>query len=227
MPPPRPFRSGRRKAFALFVALLAAARLQAADVTFKITDQKNEPVADAVVSLVRLDPSTDSPAAQGPVTAEKIEIEQQGEEFIPYVTAVQVGSTVWLPNREKKVEHHVFAQSPAKEFEFPLYKPGTAESVVFDQPGVVAIGCNIHEWMLAYVVVLKTRLFAVTPASGLAVVSDVPAGRYRAEVWHPRRPDGATQAITVTQATPLVAIKLDLKRDQRVRRIPEKSGRGY
>jgi plastocyanin len=155
------------------------------------------------------------------------EIAQRGKEFQPYVTAIQVGTTVRFPNRDE-VEHHVYSLSKAKKFEFPLYKPGMAEEIVFDQAGVVVVGCNIHDWMAAYVVVLATPWFAVTAADGAAMLSAVPAGRYRAEIWQPRLKEKITREVVVTDGAPAapLAFNLALKPDQR-RRAPEAGGNGY
>ena len=86
-------------------------------------------------------------------------IDQRDKQFIPYVTALQVGTSVWFANTDK-IRHHVYSFSPAKKFELPLYAGVPAEPVVFDQPGFVTLGCNIHDWMIAYVAVLTTPYFA-------------------------------------------------------------------
>ncbi|MDO8542901.1 MAG: methylamine utilization protein [Opitutaceae bacterium] len=199
--------------------------LPAAEVAFKVVDQKNQPVVDAVVSLVPLD-GTAPPAVAS--TSPPLEIEQKRQEFIPYVTAIRAGTAIRFPNRDT-VEHHAYSQSPARKFELPLYKPGRAETLLFERPGVVTVGCNIHDWMIAYVVVLSTPWLALTPAPGEITLGNVPAGRYRAEVWHPRLAKVQTREITVApSANPApVSFQLTLKADQRVRRAPDASGRGY
>jgi plastocyanin len=200
----------------LALLLTAALRLAAADVACKLTDQNGAPVADAVVSLKRLD--TPEPAiAPAGTTAEII---QQDKEFIPYVTAVQVGTTMHFPNRDK-VQHHVYSLSKAKKFELPLYSGEEKGGVLFDQPGVVTIGCNIHDWMIAYVIVLPTPHFAKTGPAGAATLS-VPAGRYHLEIWQPRLAQPLTQEITVTDTTSTsLAFTLVLKPDHRIPRPPD------
>jgi len=194
----------------------------AADVRFLVTDAKGAPVADAVVSLTPLE--TTVPAPAGP--AEPHEITQQNKEFVPYVTAVRVGTTVRFPNRDK-VEHHVYSLSEAKKFEFPLYKPGKAEEITFDRPGVVIVGCSIHDWMAAYVVVLATPWFAVTPADGAATLHHLPPGRYRAEVWQPRLAESVMREVVVTEnAAEPFSFQLRLRADLR-RRAPLPGRGGY
>src|SRR4051812_9085064 len=127
------------------IFLGAAACLPGAEVSFKFVDSKGEPIANAVVSLVPLD----APAkiAQSPTP---LEIAQSGQEFSDLVTPIVVGTAVVFPNRDD-CSHQVYSQSPVKKFALPLYKPGSSGTVVFEQPGVVAVGCNIHDWMLAYI----------------------------------------------------------------------------
>lgn len=204
------------------VFAVAAARVVAGDVAFALTDPQGAPIADAVVSLVALD----SPAKITPPTA-PLAIAQSGQEFLTFVTPVVVGTTVNFPN-EDRVSHQVYSLSPAKKFAFPLYKPGTHGTVVFDRPGVVVLGCNIHDWMLAYVVVLETPWFAKTAAAGTATIAGAPPGRYRAEVWHPRLAKTETRELTLADgAAPPQNFTLALKPDRRIRRTPKSAGGGY
>ena len=124
----------RPLAFACLL-LLTLAHAIAGDVAFTLTDAKGAPVADAVVSLIPLD----TPVKPVPPVA-PLEIVQTGQEFSPLVTPVVVGTTVVFPNRDT-VGHQVYSISkPTKVFTFPIYQPGSSDSVVFDQTGVVAIG---------------------------------------------------------------------------------------
>lgn len=113
-------------------------------------------------------------------------IEQQNREFRPYLTIVQTGTAIEFPNSDP-VKHHVYSFSPAKPFEIKLYAGKPMQPVVFDKPGDVALGCNIHDWMEAYVLVVDTPYFAKTSAAGLARLEQLPAGRYRLRLWHPRQ----------------------------------------
>jgi len=206
---------------ACFVALFS--RAAAGEVVFKLTDAKGAPVADAVVSLVPLD----APAKLTPPET-PVEIAQLDKEFQSLVTPLVVGSTVNFPNNDRDVAHQVYSQSEVKKFALPLYKPGRSGNVVFDRPGVVVVGCNIHAWMLAYVVVLETPWFAKSGADGTATITRAPPGRYRAEVWHPTLKKNETREITVTDgASPALAFSLAAKPIPRIRRTPGASGGGY
>jgi len=200
----------------LAAALLLAANLPAAETTLAVRVTHGDlPVADAVVSLVPLD-------APAPLrdTAEAV-VAQEDKEFDPYVTPVVIGTRITFPNRDT-VQHHIYSLSKPKRFEKPLYASGASESVLFDQPGVVALGCNIHDWMIAYVVVLPTPWFAKTGAEGSAQLAGAPPGRYRLEVWHPRLPRPVLREITLGAGDPAAeTVALTLKADRRIRRAPE------
>jgi hypothetical protein len=112
-------------------------------------------------------------------------------QFQPRVLAVTVGTPISFPNRDS-VRHHVYSFSPAKPFEIRLYGGSSPPPVVFDKPGVVVLGCNIHDNMAGWIVVLETPYQVRTDAKGTGVISDVPAGSYQLRVWHPVLPAGAS-----------------------------------
>lgn len=200
--------------------LLAGGR--AAEIDCTITNAKGGgPLPEAVVSLVPLD----HPAPPPPADA-KAEIAQEGQEFYGYVTVVQAGTRVVFPNRDN-VQHHVYSLSKPKKFEFPLYNPGQAEALVFEAEGLVTLGCNIHDWMIAYLLVVPTPWFAKSDQAGRLHVT-APAGRYRLEVWHPRLREPVAEEITLGDAAPAIrAFPLTLKPERRIRRATPGRAGGY
>jgi plastocyanin len=210
-------------AFAAALLLSPAPGLAASgQVRVEIKDPKGAAVADAVASLVPLD----APAKPVP-PAEPVLITQVDQEFQPYVTAVPVGARVNFPNRDH-VQHHVYSLSKTKAFDIPLYRGESKEIIVFEQPGVVTIGCNIHDWMSAHIVVLATPYFAKSGTDGLVPLQGLPAGRYRLEVWHPRIAAMLTREVTVSAAdTATQVIAVTLRPDRRIRRAPEAGGGAY
>ncbi|MDD5199348.1 MAG: methylamine utilization protein [Terrimicrobiaceae bacterium] len=161
---------------AALVLGIGAAR--AADVTVLAKDDKGRAVPDAAVWVEQ----AGKQARPKPV---ETEIVQNHRQFIPRVTVIPVGSSVQFPNRDT-VQHHVYSFSPARTFELPLYIGESPRTINFDQAGVVTLGCNIHDWMSASIVVVNTPFFAVTDAGGRAVVRGVPGGDVVIHVWHPR-----------------------------------------
>ena len=156
---------------------LAAGPAGADTLNVKVSDQSGKPLVDAVVMALPARPAPPVRPRPRPMA-----IEQKDREFLPFVTAVQVGTAVTFPNRDPLL-HHVYSFSPAKVFEIKLYT-GDSPSVLFDKPGPVALGCNIHDWMEAHIYVSPTPYFAKTDAQGQAHIT-LPAGSYALETWHP------------------------------------------
>ena len=205
----------------LVYSSVAATAAAGGSVRIEIKDPKGAPVADAVASLVPLD---GAPTLTPPT--EPVVIVQNNEEFQPYVTAIVTGTRVSFPNRDK-IQHHVYSQSKPKTFEIPLYRGEAKEAVLFDQPGVVTLGCNIHDWMVAYVMVLATPYFAKSAADGSVPLAALPAGRYRLEVWHPRATETVTRELAISNDPATQVISVTLKADRRIRRAPETGAGGY
>lgn len=129
-------------------------------------------------------------------------MDQKNRTFIPHVLPVQTGTKVQFPNSDD-IRHHVYSFSPAKPFQLPLYKGTPATPELFDRAGVVTLGCNIHDQMSAFIVIVDTPHFAKTPASGKATLSDLEPGRYTVRVWYPdMREEPAAQSITVKAGEP-------------------------
>ena len=175
---------------ALLAAMLVACHAGAASLEVRVRDAAGAPVADAAVYAV---------PASGPVdarSARAVAIEQVEREFVPYMTVVQTNTPVSFPNRDP-IQHHVYSFSPAKPFEIKLYT-GNSPEILLDRPGVVTLGCNIHDWMIGYVVVVPTPYFARTDAGGVARLREVPGGSYEVRAFHPnQRVAAAAQPVTL------------------------------
>jgi plastocyanin len=167
-----------RIALLALAGLLAQGHAQAATVLAQILDAAGAPLRDAAVYLV---PTASAKRAFAPARAV---IEQRDRDFIPFVTVVRTGTAVTFPNRDQTM-HHVYSFSPAKSFQIKLYEGDPPNPIVFDKPGVVAVGCNIHDWMQAYVLVVNTPHFALTDDSGRARIEGLGNGAYVVHVWHP------------------------------------------
>ncbi|MCX6938478.1 MAG: methylamine utilization protein [Verrucomicrobia bacterium] len=181
-----------------------------------VVDAAGELVSDVVLSLTPLDGQAMPPSVAG-----EAKISQIKQEYSPYVTAVRTGTPVEFPNLDT-IQHHIYSVSKPKRFEIPLYEPGRSEVVTFDQPGLVVIGCNIHDWMSAYVLVLDTPWFGKTTADGRVSLADLPSGRYRLELWHPRVSKPLSREVTLgtTSGAEPLRLTLALRPDRRLRRAP-------
>jgi len=204
----------------LLVAIFFAADVVAGSLEITVKDDKGSPLSDAVVY------ATGGTAAPPRKTAV---IDQRDKQFVPYVTALQAGTAVMFPNSDN-IRHHVYSFSPAKKFELPLYSGVPAESVVFDKVGFVTLGCNIHDWMVAYVAVLPTPYFQLTGNDGRAVLKDLAPGHYILQAWHPGLkgpPEALAQKVDVGGATKELLFTLPLKPDVRAKRAPGLTTGGY
>jgi plastocyanin len=138
------------------------------------------PVVDAVVFV-----HEPAGAAGADVKPSTVVMDQVNKEFVPHVLPIIVGTKVEFPNHDQ-IHHHVYSFSRTRMFEIPLYKGEAASPIVFDKEGAVKIGCNIHDWMSAVILVLPTPLFAKTGADGAFRIDGVPSGRHPVAVWHER-----------------------------------------
>ncbi len=174
----------------------AAPAASAAPLDIRVIDAAGKPVSGAVVFL-------DSPQAREQVRPlAGAEVAQAERRFVPAVSVVTLGTSVTFPNLDT-VRHHVYSFSPIKRFEIKLYVGTPTAPVVFDQPGIAVLGCNIHDQMSAWIVVVATPWFGRTDDAGRWAAASAPPGRYTLRAWQAGMPVGAApveQALTVEAA---------------------------
>jgi plastocyanin len=188
------------------IAALVAFRCVAGTLEISVADERGEPVAQVAVYAT---PLTGAPAKKPSAAKRTASMDQQHNEFVPHVLVVSAGTEVQFPNSDV-VSHHVYSFSQAKTFELALYKGNTHSPLAFDEPGVVVLGCNIHDSMIGYIVVVPTEHYALSDERGTVRLEGVPAGDYMVDVWTPRaRPTGlpAAQRVTVVDGV----MKLDTR----------------
>ena len=197
-----------------WVILLLWFAASSAATELKIQSKDGLPLADAVVELV-------SSSAQPPrITT--LSVAQKDLTFVPFVTAVQKGSSIEFPNQDK-TRHHVYSFSPAKVFELKLYAGKPEAPVRFEKVGIVALGCNIHDYMQAYVYVGDSPFLAVTNAEGVASFSELPAGEYQVKLWHPWQQSEPTLASLTIPVSATAVFNIDVLRQQK----PTKPKKGF
>lgn len=166
------------KTLAVLGFLLSAESSFSASLSVQMQDQQGKPLADAVVYVEPVNGKAPKGKLSGIV-------DQVNKEFTPYVSIVQTGTAITFPNKDN-IRHHVYSFSAPKVFDIKLYSGVPAAPVVFDKPGLVVLGCNIHDWMLAYLYVVETPWFAKSGANGQAEIADLPAGEYVVYAAHPK-----------------------------------------
>lgn len=191
-----------RLSFTVAFGALAILSADAATLSGNVQSGDGAPLADAIVTAT---PTAGQTAANRPARLATVTLDQHGKEFVPHVLPVAVGTPVVFPNSDE-IQHHVYSFSPAKRFEIKLYKHAPAAPVVFDQPGIASLGCNIHDWMLAYVFVTDAPYFGKTDSSGHWSL-ELPAGEYRLALWHPDADNPATLPRETVQAPAAQALR--------------------
>jgi plastocyanin len=156
-------------------------------------------------ALIVFDPRDSTP----PGGKASVAIDQVNKRFVPRVTILRTGTAVTFPNSDN-IRHQVYSFSPAKSFSLKLYAGSPKEEVVFDQPGLVVLGCNIHDTMVGFIAVVDSPYFGKLPSSG-EVSLDLPPGRYSLRIWHanlaaPLPP----KEITVGEAAQRLSLVIDI-----------------
>lgn len=137
-----------------------------------VQDQNGKAVENAYVGV----PGAVAVPADTPAVMDQVDVS-----FVPHVLVVDRGQAVVFPNSDK-IRHHVYSFSKPKQFEIKLYEGVPEEPIVFDQAGVVVLGCNIHDGMLGYIFVSPWAIYGVSDASGKLSFADDPQ---QLSVWHP------------------------------------------
>jgi Plastocyanin len=191
-------RSAGRRLCPLLLTLGSAAQSAAATLEVSVVDEQGRPIDDVAVYATPA-----SGGAEHVAGAQKAIMDQHDMQFVPHLLVVQAGTEVTFPNGDN-VSHHVYSFSETKQFELKLYKGDVYPPVTFERPGVVVLGCNIHDGMLGYIVVVDTPHFAKTNEQGVALIDGVPSGDYVLAAWTPRARPAAlppTQQLTVGEGT--------------------------
>jgi plastocyanin len=165
------------------------------DVRIEILDRDGSPVPEVAVYLRPIGSaenvnesatSTELIVAGHSHDSSAPTISQHDLSFSPFVSIIETGTAVTFPN-DDDVRHHVYSFSPAKRLNMTIDSHSVhSDKPVFDQPGIVTLGCNIHDNMLAYILVVDTPYFARTDGDGAATLTTLAAGEFEINIWTPR-----------------------------------------
>jgi plastocyanin len=119
-----------------------------------------------------------------PASLSMKEVAQKDLAFIPTLLPIERGTRVAFPNLDDTY-HNIFSYSPIKRFDLGRYRPEERPipSVVFDQPGLVTLRCDIHEHMRGLILVLNTPYFVMTDTAGRFRLDKLPPGHYTLKAW--------------------------------------------
>ncbi len=168
----------------LFTLMFIATSAFGSDVDVFVIDKDGRPVADVAVYAMRLDGQNDLPAPTTSAVMDQIDMQ-----FVPHLLVVQTGTPVEFPNSDT-VAHHVYSFSHPNKFILPMYHGEQHPPVTFEHSGVVSLGCNIHDHMLGYILVVDGTTFTKTDENGKASLSLDNPQDYEVSIWSPRIRDG-------------------------------------
>jgi plastocyanin len=181
---PEPLRPTAQLSLLLLACACFAEPVYSADIDVLVLDEDSVVVPDVAVYAEPLDETNRTPMAHADMKHPAV-MDQIGTAFVPHILVVQTGTAVDFPNNDT-VSHHVYSFSKAKTFALNLYRGDPHPPQVFDQAGLVVLGCNIHDSMLGFILVVDTPYFAKTDAHGAVNLHGLPEGDYRVKVWTPR-----------------------------------------
>lgn len=184
-------------------ALSAMGLAQADTLIVNVTDHKGAPVSGAVVSYTPVGAVGSEELPSGDKT-----ILQKDLQFQPFTTLAPVGSQITFKN-EDEVLHHVFSFSKTKRFNLTLFGRDEPQSVTFENAGIVTIGCNIHDGMIAHIFISEAPYAAQSSEDGRVVLEGIPEGAGQLVVWHPlmrQRKNRIFQELDLTSDMPEIMI---------------------
>lgn len=109
---------------------------------------------------------------------------QKDKEFEPRVLIAPTNTEVYFPNLDP-IFHSIFSYNKVKKIDLGQYK-GKGLPVMFEEPGIYPIGCEIHPWMSAFVVIVDTPFYGKTNFKGAYNISELVPGTYSFKVWSPK-----------------------------------------
>ncbi len=204
--------------FLLLLTLLnlSTSDIRAGEITVIVKDTNHDPVANIAVWVTPKQLS--GKTLKNPVT-----ISQKNKAFIPYFSIVQAQQPIVFSNNDD-ISHHVFSASREKSFSFRLKKGESNRNIAFSNNVAISMGCNVHDWMSAHLLVVDTPYYGHSNEEGRVTLSIEELGEASLEIWHPQINDAVEtlkRSITIEQQSATITFQLTKPLDQ----IPEqKSG---
>jgi plastocyanin len=164
------------------------------------------------------------PSAAGRAAEKTFEMITRGKELVPRVLAVPRGSRVTFPNADP-ILHNVFSVSAGNSFDLGLYKKGPGREKIFENPGLVRVYCNVHQAMVAYILVVDTPHFVTPAADGSFVLTGLPKGAGKLTVWH-EQTEPWTISVQLPAGPAPITARIEVTRPQVPSHL-DKSGKSY
>lgn len=111
-------------------------------------------------------------------------LDQKECTFSPHVQVIPAGGVIELRNGDPLM-HNLHSYS-MKNSSFNESIPGNGQPIekTFQFEEVVKVGCDVHKWMTAWIVVQDNPYFCVTGDDGSYKITNIPPGEYKLQIWH-------------------------------------------
>ena len=187
----------------LLLTIGLAVEARAGTITGKVTASGAKNARDAVVYIDRIEGKTFEPPM------EPARIDQINKAFVPRILPILKGQGVTFLNSDALL-HSVHCYRGRKSLFNQAMPAGTKPMTkAFKEPGEIAVLCNVHPEMVAYIIVLETPYAAVTAADGHYEIANVPPGSYTLKSWHEKLTP-VSKTVTL-QDEQTVTVDLELK----------------
>jgi plastocyanin len=164
----------------VFICLFFNIQASALTIKIKVLDPSKSEIKGLIVYLTAENQTSASSLVKQPLV-----ISQNNKKFIPYLAVLQKGQAINFKNQDD-VTHHIYSVSGENRFDFKIKAGEEKRNNTIESVGEVAMGCNIHDWMSGYALVVDTPYFSKTDVAGTVVFEEIPAGHYKLTVWHPQ-----------------------------------------
>lgn len=201
----------------IMISPLLLTQVHAAELMVKLVDKDNKPLENVVVYV------TPKSGVEGlPKNHEQLIVGQKDKKFSPYVTVMQKGQKITFSNQDD-ITHHIYSVSGNNRFDFKL-KAG-AEVVTDDMSSTeeIAMGCNIHDWMSGYVLVVDTPYYGVSNDNGVVSLTVSQLEQYTITAWHPQL-DMSSNKFEQFYDLKTNSATINMKLPKNLLPIPEQSG---
>jgi hypothetical protein len=154
-------------------------------------------IANAVVTLPDLKRGE-------PLKFETVTFDQKGCEYVPHVAVFPAGSTVEVLNSDG-ILHSIHTESTANPV-LDMAQPGFKKTITvqIEKPEAIKVTCDAHNWMEGWWYVTRNPYYALTGPNGHYMLSNVPPGTYKLQVWQEKL-GTQTRQITVKPGATVVA----------------------
>ncbi len=151
------------------------------------------------------------------VPEDPVDVGQTGCRFDNHVVVVPAGTTVSYSNADA-ISHNIHTYAIKNEGINKTVTSGRSSEQKLEKAEVVKVTCDIHPWMVSYIVVTEATSWDVTDELGAFAIENVPAGTYDVALWHETLGKGKGK-VTVKEdgSSELLEVKMAKKKKKKRR----------